>query len=194
MVPITKGDRVPEAEDLIISAESGDYNDVDLILCAQSSEPEVPTAMYQAQYLRYGNLVYQMDTPEALGAAIVAIEPNSTHDAAQLWREEETRRLAREKGTLVPENQTPAPDSTTPESPQEEPEENTPVQEDTEDPEPTVEESAPSEEEIGTPGYEPGEIPDAEVPEVEPTPEPPEETSPEPETPPVADPITTTPE
>lgn len=115
MVPVTKGAPVPEHDDLVVASDTGEYADVDLILCASVDAPDVPTAMYQAQFVRYGGLAYQFDTPEALGEALVALEPDSTHDAAQLWREELARRTAREKGTLVPENPADAPDATSPE-------------------------------------------------------------------------------
>lgn len=111
MVPISKGDPVPELSNLIVCSDGGEYADVDLIMCAEQKAPTVPVAMYQAQYIRYGSLVYRFDDQEALGAAIVAVESGSTHDAAQLWREEETRRIARKRGTLVPENPTPAPNA-----------------------------------------------------------------------------------
>ncbi|HRH24357.1 MAG TPA: hypothetical protein PK109_02090 [Candidatus Paceibacterota bacterium] len=116
MITISKGDRVAGLPDLIVSSPSGEYADVDLILCARKDAPNFDAAMYQAQFIRYGEVVYQHETPEALGAVLVAIDPESTHDAAQLWREEEKRRIAREGGTLVPEDQTPAPDAVEPQT------------------------------------------------------------------------------
>ncbi len=111
MITISKGDHVAGLPDLIVSSASGEYADVDLILCARRDAPNFDAAMYQAQFIRYGEIVYQHETPEALGAAIIAIDPESTHDAAQLWREDEARRLAREKGTLTPGDPAPAPDA-----------------------------------------------------------------------------------
>lgn len=111
MITITKGDSVPGLPDLMVSSASGDYADTDLILCARKDAPGFDTAMFQAQFIRYGEVVYQHETPEALGAALVAIDAASTHDAAQLWREEEARRLARERGTLAPGDPVPAPDA-----------------------------------------------------------------------------------
>lgn len=110
MVTITQGQRVPESETLVVTAPSGDYADADLILCGEQGSSEA-TGMYAAQFIQYGPLVYQYNTPEELGAAIVALDKNSTHDAAMLYKEEEARRLAREKGTLQPENPVAAPDA-----------------------------------------------------------------------------------
>ena len=117
MIPIVKGMFIPDAPDLVVMSPDGQYGDSDLIACADVSAPDVHTASFAAQYIRYGKLVYQFNTPEELGAAIVAVDPKSSHDAAQLFREEEARRLAREKGTLAPENPTAAPDAIDPTEP-----------------------------------------------------------------------------
>jgi hypothetical protein len=98
-------------------SQDGQYGDLDLIACAVIDAPDVHTASFAAQYIRYGKLVYQFDAPEKLGEAIVAIDSNSTHDAAQLWREELARKMAREQGTLTPENPTNAPDALDPTQP-----------------------------------------------------------------------------
>lgn len=111
MITITKGSPVPDSPDHIVVMDSGEYADVDLILCAPRGSQGAADAMYQAQFLKYGALVYQHETPESLGKAIVEIDSESTHDAAQLYREEEARRIAREAGTLTPENATPTPDA-----------------------------------------------------------------------------------
>ncbi len=113
MVPINKGDKVFGEQKLRVTGETGEYADVDLIECADSSSGEA-TGVFQAQYVKYGPMVYQFSTPEELGAAIVALDPKSTHDAAQLWREDEARRIKRMGGTLTPEDPTAAPDAVDP--------------------------------------------------------------------------------
>lgn len=117
MVPIVKGMFVPDAPDLVVVAEDGQYGDTDLIGCGLVTQPSVVACSYAAQYIRYGKVVYQYNTPEELGEALVAIDPKSTHDAAQLYREELARKLAREKGVLAPENPTAAPDAVDPTEP-----------------------------------------------------------------------------
>lgn len=111
MIAITKGTPVPGNPTHVVVMDSGEYADVDLMLCAPLDNQGTPDAMFQAQFIKYGPVVYQHETPEALGKAIVEIDPSSTHDAAQLFREEEARRLARETGTLAPENAVAAPDA-----------------------------------------------------------------------------------
>lgn len=111
MISITQKMRIPEDDSLVIITPDGEYADTDLILCAERSNVSLPTAQFQAQYIKYGAVVYQFNTPEALGAALFAIDPESTHDAVALYREEEARRIAREKGTLKPEDPVAAPDA-----------------------------------------------------------------------------------
>lgn len=110
MVPVTKGSKVFGEQKLRVVSATGEYADVDLIECADTVSAE-PIGVFQAQYVKYGPMVYQFNTPEELGAAIVALDPESTHDAAQLWREDEARRIKRQGGTLTPEDPTAAPDA-----------------------------------------------------------------------------------
>jgi len=121
MVPITKGDRLLDVDNFVVLSDSGEYGDFDLILCGDPSSSAESAMMYQAQFVRYGGLVYRFETPETLGEALIAIDPKSTHDAAQLFREDEERRVKREKGTLEPENPVEAPDAVTPTTASEEP-------------------------------------------------------------------------
>ena len=114
MVPIKKGQKVPESNILFVVAENGEYADTDLILCGE--EGGEASGMYSAQYIQYGPMVYQFNLPEELGAAIVAIDKDSTHDAAILYQEDEARKISRQKGTLLPENGVPAPDALVPEA------------------------------------------------------------------------------
>lgn len=121
MTPITKNEQVADMKDLVVLTDSGEYADTDLILCASTDAPTIAIAQYQAQFVKYGEMVYQFEKPEELGQAIVALDAESTHDAAQLWREEEARRIAREQGTLTPADQSPAPDAVVPPEPEAEP-------------------------------------------------------------------------
>lgn len=133
MVSLTQGDKVFGEQKLRVAASSGEYADVDLIECSDSAGVE-PTVAFQAQYVKYGPMVYQFSTPEELGAAIIALDSESSHDAAQLWREDEARRRARMGGTLTPEDPTPAPDALEPKAPVEEPKkEETPQEEPVQD-------------------------------------------------------------
>jgi hypothetical protein len=150
MVPITKGQPVKDDDSMVVVSDNGQYGDADLIMCAHKDAPDVPTAMLQAQYVAYGGIVYRYNTPEELGKAVFALDPAATLDAVVLYKEDETRRRARNAGVLEPENPVPAPDAAV----------ETPV--DT----PVVEPAAPSEEFV--PPVEPTTNPD--VSPVEPQP------------------------
>ena len=99
-------------EKVRVAVSSGEYADVDLIECSQDGMAST-TQMFQAQYVKYGPVVYQYNSPEELGAALFAIDPESSHDGVLLYKEEEARRLARTKGTLEPSDPVPAPDALT---------------------------------------------------------------------------------
>lgn len=144
MISIKKGEKLAWSPGIVVAADTGEYADFDLIECASTEDKTFAVAQYQAQYIRYGDVVYQHSSPEALGEALVALDPESTHDAAQLWREDEARRIARSGGNLKPEDPTPAPDAVVEEPPQEEiPPEETP--EESESNETAPEENAPEE-------------------------------------------------
>lgn len=156
MISIKKGEKVIWSPGLVVAADTGDYADVDLIACASVTDKDFPVAQYQAQYIRYGDMVYQHGTPEALGEAIVALDAISTHDAAQLWREDEERRIKREGGNLKPEDPAPAPDAVVEEPPREEEPEET--REEEEQREESPEEPAPPEESSTVPELPPDNI------------------------------------
>lgn len=103
MITITEGQAVAENEGLVVSSKGSDYADTDLILCASKEQPLVPIAMYQAQFVRYGSVVYQFNTPEDLGKALYEIDKDSTHDAVVLFQQQAARDAARAAGTLTPD-------------------------------------------------------------------------------------------
>lgn len=111
MVPITKGQVLKDEAMMVVASDDGQYGDSDLIMCAHKDAPDVPTAMFQAQYVAYGGIVYRFNTPEELGKAVLALDPGATLDSVVLYKEEETRRRARNAGVLEPENPVPAPDA-----------------------------------------------------------------------------------
>lgn len=113
MVTITSEMKVAGGEDYVVTINDGDYADGDLILCASVDAPSVPIAMYQAQYVKYGPIVYQFNTPEDLGKAVYAVDPDSTLDAVALYKEQVARDAARAAGTLEPSDPVPATDSPT---------------------------------------------------------------------------------
>lgn len=108
MITITKDAKVPENDNLKVYSQSGDYADNDLIECYNIDDPSVPICAYTAAYVRYGGIIFKYGNPEALGEALLAIDPDSTHDAVIYYKEELARRLKRERGDFSPENPVPA--------------------------------------------------------------------------------------
>ncbi len=113
MITLVKGMKVPDDSKLAVVAESGDYAEADLILCAPEGT-DFATAMLQAQYVKYGPVVYQFETPEELGKALYEQDPESTHDAVALYKEELARDAARASGTLTPSDPAPIEDAPVP--------------------------------------------------------------------------------
>lgn len=155
MIHIEQHQLVPENSKLRVLSATGDYSDNDAIECYNEDEPEIAVCAYQAQFIKYGGLVYRYNTPEELGAALVQMDPESTHNSALLFKEDEERRLKRLAGTLVPENPVPADENVSPiaqqeavveaEQPVEEAEVVPPAEEETpaEEPTPTPSEETP---------------------------------------------------
>lgn len=107
MITILSGQKIAENPDLRVTSPSGDYGDFDLIECESTQDGEAGSFMYQAQFVKYGGIVYRFNTPEELGAELFKLDPDSTHDAATLYREDEERRQRRLAGNLRPENPAP---------------------------------------------------------------------------------------
>lgn len=107
MVHIEKDQIVPENEDLRVFAVSGDYDDNDLIECYHTDNSNFALFAFPAAFIKYGGIVYRFGTPEEAGEALLKIDPNSTHDYAVLFKEEEARRKKRQGGDFDPENPVP---------------------------------------------------------------------------------------
>lgn len=114
MIHIEKDQIVPDNTNLRVLSITGDYSDNDLIECYGADDPTLAVASFQAQFIKYGGLVYRYNSPEELGAAIAEIDPDSTHDSAILYKEDEERRQKRMNGNLVPQNQVPADEAVSP--------------------------------------------------------------------------------
>lgn len=84
MIRITHGQSVQGDTALSVVTATGDYEDTALIECAAGTG--APVVAYQAQYVRYGNVMYQHSDPVELGRALLAIDPDSTHAAASYVR------------------------------------------------------------------------------------------------------------
>lgn len=86
MIHIEKDQEVAGAKAIKVSSPSGDYEDEALIECYDATSPDAPTSAYQAQFVKYGSLVYQFNESAELGREILKLEPQSTHTAASYVR------------------------------------------------------------------------------------------------------------
>lgn len=86
MIHIEKGQKIVENENLRVASETGDYADDALIEYFDIGNENVVIGSLQAQYIKYGSLVYQFNEPKDLGEAILKIDPESTHTSASYVR------------------------------------------------------------------------------------------------------------
>ncbi len=87
MIHIEKGEFVAENPSLKVVTNTGDYEDTALIEFKDvNSEDELVAGAYQAQFVKYGSLVYKFNDPKSLGTEILRIDPESTHTAASFVR------------------------------------------------------------------------------------------------------------
>ncbi len=102
MIHIEKDQRVLENENLRIATTTGDYEDGALIEFYNISDPEMVAGSFQAQYVKYGSLVYKFNDHKELGTAILKIDPTSTHTAASYVRMTNELLAQMEGGSLEP--------------------------------------------------------------------------------------------
>lgn len=95
MVHIEKSQKVPQNDNLIVYSPAGDYDDEQLIECSDITNPGVATCAYQAQFIKYGNLVYRFNTPEELGEELIKMDPSSSHKAVAFYKDEQNRKMRR---------------------------------------------------------------------------------------------------
>ena len=107
MIHIEKDQIVSGHDNLKVFSVSGDYSDEDLIDCYDVKDSGVAIASFQAQYIKYGSIIYRFNEPEELGQALNEADPQSTHDAVLLYKEEQARETKRKEGKLKPENPVP---------------------------------------------------------------------------------------
>jgi hypothetical protein len=124
MIYIEKGQKIAENENIVVFSETGDYNDFDLIEYSKIDTPESPMGAFQAQFVKYGGLVYKFSDPEELGKEILKIDFTSKHGAAEFARTMKNMRIQMGEGTFgeTATTNTPAPETeeTTPEESKEE--------------------------------------------------------------------------
>lgn len=104
MIHIEKEQSIPDNDSLRVYSETGDYNDSDFIEFYDINEPGIVAGAFHAQYIKYGNLVYQYNDPKELGEAILMIDPESTHTNASFVRMQNELLSKLNGGELEPES------------------------------------------------------------------------------------------
>ncbi len=106
MIHIEKGQKFFEDENLVVSTATGDYADNDLIEFYNLDNPNMVAGSFQAQYIKYGNIVYKFNDNQVLGEEILKIDPESTHAAASFVKMNKELSRQMEEGSLEPESLT----------------------------------------------------------------------------------------
>lgn len=104
MIHIIKGQKIPENDNLIVVSETGDYGDSSFIDYCTTADPDVVAGAFQAQFVRYGGIVYRFNDPKELGAALLKSDPESTHTAASFVRMNNDLLMQMNDGSLEPQS------------------------------------------------------------------------------------------
>ncbi len=104
MIHIEKNQNIPENENLKVFTNTGDYEDVDLIEFYDVSNPGMAIGSFQAQYIKYGSLVYRCNDNLELGREILKMDPESTHSAASYVRMTDELLVKMNNGSLEPDS------------------------------------------------------------------------------------------
>ncbi|HRH23935.1 MAG TPA: hypothetical protein PK295_04905 [Candidatus Magasanikbacteria bacterium] len=102
MIHIEQGQKVAESEIWIVATTTGDYADSALIEFYDSNNPGVILGAFEAQYIKYGGMVYRCNNAKELGESILKIDPDSTHTAASYVRMSNELLAQMEGGSLEP--------------------------------------------------------------------------------------------
>lgn len=104
MIHIEKDQEILDEKNFRIFTTTGDYEDSALIEFYDIEKPEIIAGSFQAQYIKYGNLVYKFSDPKELGEEILKIDPESTHTAASYVRMTNELLQKMNQGSLEPES------------------------------------------------------------------------------------------
>lgn len=102
MIHIEQNQKIKDDDNLVVITPTGDYEDGALIEFYDVHNPDVVAGSFQAQYIKYGSLVYQFNEVKELGVAILAIDPESTHTAASFVRMTNELLSQMNQGSLEP--------------------------------------------------------------------------------------------
>lgn len=78
MIYLEQGQKVTDRPDLVVYEPTGERNDTDMVICAETKNPSEPFCWLEAQYIAYGGVVYKISDEKELEAEILKIDPDST--------------------------------------------------------------------------------------------------------------------
>ncbi len=102
MIHIETEQYLVDSTNLKVSSPTGDYEDQDLIECVDRENSVTSVIAYQAQYVKYGGMVYSFGSSKELGVEILKVDPQSTHAAASYVRMIEELDTQMNQGELEP--------------------------------------------------------------------------------------------
>ena len=82
MIHIIRDQELMGNPNLKVASPTGNYEDTALIDFYNIYNPEIIAGAFQAQFVKYGGMVYQFNEPKELGEEILKIDPESTHSSA----------------------------------------------------------------------------------------------------------------
>ena len=60
MIYLTKGQKLLDSPGMVVCDPTGYYNDGDSVACAAWHMPEEPICRYEAKFIAYGGMVYEI--------------------------------------------------------------------------------------------------------------------------------------
>lgn len=101
MIHLDQDQELFEDKNLRVANPTGNYDDAELIECYHVDDPKITVGAFQAQYVKYGNMIYRFNEPRELGPEILKIDPTSTHTAAVLVRMTDELLTQAQEGSLT---------------------------------------------------------------------------------------------
>lgn len=77
MIHLKKGQTLFENTGMVVYDQTGYYNDGDSVLCAMVFAPDEPVCRFEAKFVAYGSLVYNISDPALLLEEVKKIDPAS---------------------------------------------------------------------------------------------------------------------
>lgn len=77
MIYLTKGQALFDNPGMVVYDPTGYYDDGSSVICAAAFAPEEPLCRYEAKFIAYGDLVYNITDPDKLMEEVIKIDPKS---------------------------------------------------------------------------------------------------------------------